>query len=353
MFTLVPLEDEATWSAALHRCGGHDTYHLPSYQRLSAPKESTTVLVTYEGTGSAFAALPLTVRPVPVAAPDAGPALFDASSVYGYPGLLTSTAGTAPIASALAADFTAGLLDLLRSLDVVTVFIRQNPLFESSWMFAGPGVQVISRGLTIPVDLRPAQEDRWAAASGNHRRQLRKAQQLDLEVHSGRTPASVAAFVRCYNETMERRDATEDFFVDTPQVSRILDELGEHAELWTAAQEGTVVTAGIFLLTGPTIQYHLGGTATDALPLGAARLLFELVAESGHSRGYETLHLGGGVGAGEDSLFRFKAGFSPRRLPYETVSIVVDSAAYADLCARSSAADTDFFPRYRSAGLTL
>ena len=70
------------------------------------------------------------------------------------------------------------------------------------------------------------------------------------------------------------------------------------------------------------------------------------------SRGLQRLHLGGGVGASEDSLFRFKAGFSTDRHPFRTLRVVLDELAYADLVrARQPQSDpgdhTGFFPLYR------
>ena len=70
-------------------------------------------------------------------------------------------------------------------------------------------------------------------------------------------------------------------------------------------------------------------------------------------RGNDVLHLGGGVGGRADSLFQFKAGFSPRRHAFHTWRVIVDPDQYEALCARrpgSENADdaTDFFPRYRA-----
>jgi len=69
------------------------------------------------------------------------------------------------------------------------------------------------------------------------------------------------------------------------------------------------------------------------------------------------LHLGGGVTAKEDdSLLRFKAGFSADRAPLYTYFTVRNRAAYDELCARKRAYErqtngtelqSDFLPLYR------
>jgi hypothetical protein len=65
------------------------------------------------------------------------------------------------------------------------------------------------------------------------------------------------------------------------------------------------------------------------------------------------LHLGGGRGGAEDSLFRFKAGFSDRRHAFATWRWVVRPEAYERLCAARRAAGgpeppAGFFPAYRA-----
>ena len=64
--------------------------------------------------------------------------------------------------------------------------------------------------------------------------------------------------------------------------------------------------------------------------------------------GARWMHLGGGVGGAEDSLFRFKAGFSPRRHRFETWRWIVDPHAYERRCRHANVgADESFFPAYR------
>jgi hypothetical protein len=70
------------------------------------------------------------------------------------------------------------------------------------------------------------------------------------------------------------------------------------------------------------------------------------------ARGDRVMHLGGGVEAFDDSLFRFKAGFSDRRQPFRTWRVVLDPHRYAALSeAVDPAADpadfTGYFPIYR------
>jgi hypothetical protein len=63
-------------------------------------------------------------------------------------------------------------------------------------------------------------------------------------------------------------------------------------------------------------------------------------------------NLGGGVGFKEDSLFTWKAAFSPLHLPYKTWRYIANPAVYNALLEERGIdknSNIDFFPLYRSA----
>jgi hypothetical protein len=71
-------------------------------------------------------------------------------------------------------------------------------------------------------------------------------------------------------------------------------------------------------------------------------------------RSNSLLHLGGGVGGAEDSLFHFKAGFSPARGQFYTYRVVVDESKNATLNQAAESVrrvcgleSSNFFPGYR------
>jgi hypothetical protein len=84
----------------------------------------------------------------------------------------------------------------------------------------------------------------------------------------------------------------------------------------------------------------------------ADKLLYDTVRRWAKERGNRIFHFGGGVGGANDSLFSYKAGFSPRRHPFHTWRVVTDPDAYRRLVAeRNPTADPDdrtgTFPPYR------
>ncbi|REF36679.1 acetyltransferase (GNAT) family protein [Thermasporomyces composti] len=349
--TVITLDDESAWLAGLESAGGYDTYHLPAYQRLATPDGCTSVLLTYESEG-VHVALPLTLRPLPAEVRRATGYEYDATSVYGYPGPVCDVP-----ADNLGEEWRRAFADwftkVCAELSVLSVFVRTNPLLDASGLFTtGPFVPR-SATPTVAVDLTLGREERLARASAHHRRALRKSAQHGLTFVRDHSASAVTGFTTCYLETMAKHNAADSYLLDEARVRRMLTELGEHAELWVARKpDGEVASAAIFLRTNGIVQYHLGGTRTADYALGAARPLFEAVAEESHRRGDRWLHLGGGVGGDNDSLLRFKGGFGPDRFTYRTITAVLDEEAYR-AAARAVGLDPDraFFPAYRTAGL--
>ena len=76
---------------------------------------------------------------------------------------------------------------------------------------------------------------------------------------------------------------------------------------------GRPVAGGLFVACHGLLQYHLGGTLNEALPLAPMKLLVDEVRLWGAANGMRVLHLGGGTTAdSDDPLMHFKRGFSDR-----------------------------------------
>ena len=105
------------------------------------------------------------------------------------------------------------------------------------------------------------------------------------------------------------------------------------------------------------IHAHLEGNHPDYLKLAPFKLMIEDIRVWGRSRACHTLHLGGGRGAKEDSLFYFKAGMSKRRHAFCVSKWIVDPSRYEELVSeRHEYARVnhlrfepgEYFPAYRA-----
>ena len=125
--------------------------------------------------------------------------------------------------------------------------------------------------------------------------------------------------------------------------------------MFYAVLNGEIIAMSIMLFGNKQMHYHLSGSMMEYLNLAPSNLLLYKAALWGCEKGFKTFHLGGGVGSGEDNLYKFKAAFN-RNSEYQ-FSIgkeIFDEEKYNDLVALRSKSDSEFdtdskyFPLYRS-----
>ena len=103
------------------------------------------------------------------------------------------------------------------------------------------------------------------------------------------------------------------------------------------------------LATNRRMNYHLSGSLREYSSLAPTNLLLYEAALWGCANGCKTLYLGGGVGSGEDSLFKFKRAFYKGGLNHFYIGKrVYDQEKYDELLALREVIDNPgYFPKYR------
>ena len=331
--------DASSWASFLGD-NRHDFYHLPEYVALCAEQEGgkPTALLASEG-GRAML-LPLILRPIPGGA-------TDATSPYGYPGPLVSENG--------GADFVRkaliGCADLMRANGATSLFVRNHPLLGPP-LPDGVGT-VIEGGDTVSVDLTQPSEELWRQTMSGHRSQINRA------IRSGRVArfdtdwTAFDDFKDLYRRTMQRVSADSYYFFDDGYFERLRTALGDRLRLCVVIADDTVAAAALFVETCGIVQFHLAGSDPAFASEGLTKLMLHHARSWAKERGDVVLHLGGGLGGSNDSLLRFKAGFSSLRHRYQTLRVVLDQVEYDRLVRRRSedgalALRPGFFPAYRA-----
>lgn len=337
------------WPEFLERTP-HDFYQLPRYAEMSGRHEGGRPAAFYgESAGSAFL-LPLLLRPIPpeLATPDHR---FDATSPYGYPGLLA----TDPTDQAGVEVFLECFRRASRERGIVAAFIRLHPFLRVPIEALSRYGDCVRHADVVYIDLTRSAEELWRELRGNHRtginRLLRAGYRVVIDDWS-----YFDDFTAIYRATMSRVEATDFYFFSDAYFRDLRAALGERLHLCVVrAPNESTAAAGLFTTTSGIVQYHLGGTAEEHLRVAPSKLLFHAVRLWAAECGERILNLGGGVGGEGNSLFHFKAGFSRSRAEYHTFRLVLDPEGYAQLtrrwrerCADSQRAPQDFFPIYRS-----
>lgn len=332
--------DAPEWGAMLDSIP-HDFYHLPAYVTMCATRERGRACALHLTMGGRAMLLPLIIRDV-----EGGG--VDATSPYGYPGPLFTDSDPDFQRIAMVA-----CRKLLRGAGIVSVFIRLHPILNPIPP-AGLGT-LVEHGDTVRIDLTGPDGDLWAKLRNNHRRDIVRTRRLGFVARMDEEFRHLDTFKRLYRETMERRGAGAFYFFDDAYFAELRDALGDRLKLCVVERDGDVAAAGLFVRSGSIVEYHLSGTAEESIHLQPTKLMIHHASMWGREQGCQILHLGGGVGANQDSLLHFKLGFSPDRQPFSTLRMVLDLSAYKRLVrAADPGADVSscdgFFPAYRMDG---
>ncbi len=343
--------DDAAWLAALQGTR-HDVYHLPCYADAIAKHERghAQLWIASDATTSSKVILPLIVQPVSLdaATHEGGTDHVDASSPYNYGSPLVSTAAERRHVQELWRE----LERQLHNAGFVSLFLRMNPYlpFPTEQTFSPH--EVVHHGRTVAVDLNASVDELWRRI---RKRTKPKVNGLHREgFFLRRTDASgIERFEAMYRNHMQRLGASERYFFGVAHFYLLAENCGDAFELYEViGPTGETVAAAIFLVYDGVANYHLSATHADFVDRSPISLLLWDAIKTFSSRGLRYVHLGGGRGGEEDSLFHFKTGFGKELMPFSTVRLVLNERAYANACAERGITSFDdragFFPAYRA-----
>lgn len=340
--------DEAdTWNTLLARIPRADVYFSPDYLlALEKWGEGEARAFFYEE-GDDLLLYPFMRRELPrfdgLEAEIAG--YGDVSTPYGYGGPILSGEPS----PGFAARARAALENHFRDDGVISEFIRFHPLIDNQAVWPLSQIRMLQN--TVAMDLAGGETPILQRMNPNTRRKVRRSFRENLDVEISRSVDAVGEFWRVYDATMTRLGAKDYYHFSQDALLQFVECLGDRAWICLVRSEGATAAAGLFLHYGEFLHYHLGGSSAELLNVRPNDRMFYEMAAWGHERGAKMLHLGGGA-AGNDSLFRFKSGFSDLVFEWYLGSAIHDANAYSTLTAArekstGKPAPAEFFPAYR------
>ena len=347
--------NDPRWDAML-RTAPHDFYVLPGYVALSARFDGGRPVGLLVVDGDDQLLLPLILRDIPGGFARDGQ--LDATSPYGYPGIVLSAANpTVPAASAFIDRAMTAAIAALRERGVVSLFLRLHPLLPIDTAPLARHGTVVDHGHTVSIDLLRNEADLFPDLRRDHHRNLRRLDRLGFttEIDEKCRPESIARFAEVYRQTMHRLGASDAYAFDADYVRDLATALDGRLAIILIRDGDVVAAAGIVTEMAGIVESYISGTRDEYVRFAPSKLKVRESAKWARARGNRLVHLGGGLGGAEDRLFEFKAGFSRQRHLFQTVRIVTDRPAYDDLVTRWSVAsgepgsdDRGFFPPYRA-----
>lgn len=268
---------------------------------------------------------------------------YDFASPYGYGGWLIEGEN----ADRLFEEYN----NWCNDNNIVSEFVRYHPVIKNH-LSAANNYEITELGKTVSLDLTSS-ETIWNNITSKNRNMIRKAQKNGVKIFNGRHPNLFREFKKIYNSTMNRDSADSYYYFSDSFYESICDDLPYNSQIFFAEYDKKIIAASIMLMTNKYMNYHLSGSLFEYANLAPTNLLLYEAALWGSANGYKSLYLGGGVGSGEDNLFKFKKSFY-RNDDLNSFYIgkkIYNNEKYSELVSkRKIYFDDSFFPRYRAKG---
>ncbi len=342
MLTTYTLEQSEKWDAAVRSFREYDVYWLSGYVRaFQIHGDGDPRLFFYEGEETRGINVVM-VRDVADDPRFTGRIprgqYFDIATPYGYGGWIIEGTGT----EELFREYSRWM----EQNGIISEFVRFHPMLENHAACTGH-YEVIRLGEVVHMDLS-SPEEIWQNITSKNRNVIRKAAKNGVTIYNGRFPQIFGTFREIYDATMDKDHADAYYYFGREFYDSILADLPRNAQVFWAEKDGKVIAASIILFANGRMNYHLSGSVREYSSLAPTNLLLYHAALWGNANGYRSFYLGGGVGSGEDGLFKFKRAFYKGDLHrFHIGKKVYDQEKYDELLALRGPLDTGFFPKYR------
>ncbi len=338
-YQIVSVKEKALWNRYVQSCLEYDFYHTWSYHTLEKSGEPVLFVYQHQETIVVF---PLLKRYID------GTKYSDFTSVYGFSGPI-SNIRFEDMDTETMEGFKDDFLDFLTFEQNISVFCRLHPMINHDILVERFG-SLVNNGKTIAINLKTTLEVQRSKYRRQFRSKIRQLREQGFTLRVAENNAEVQAFVKIYRENMLRVHADSFYLFEEDYFFNMLnsDDFESSVLLLYVGEE---ISCGAFVTySNEIMQFHLAATNSTYISKAPMKLLVDEATLVGREKGMKFLHLGGGVGGNEDSLYEFKAGFSDHVLNFKTWRYVSNQEAYDQLVndrVETQTITTDFFPLYR------
>jgi hypothetical protein len=268
----------------------------------------------------------------------------DLTSVYGYTGPLCVDGKES---SAILANEWSIISNYFSEQGVICYFSRVNDFtthIDSLQSISG----VEKSGTTVFIDLATTPIEQISNYRKVHRRDVRSLKKTGYLCDFVSYEDGIDQFIGVYHQSMDMVGASEAYYFPRQYYELLFSNPDFEVKIAIVELNGEVACAGIFFFGNGIVQYHLSGTSPAYYRHAPNKLMLDFVREYACNRGgFSVFHLGGGLGGKEDSLFKFKSGFSKNTLDFYLIKSIFNVPLYNEL-SKDKDANIGFFPAYRA-----
>ena len=267
---------------------------------------------------------------------------FDFSTPYGYGGFIVEGSDIEQINNEYS--------EYCIKNNIICEVVRYHPVLCNSYN-TNKIYDVKNIGTTVTIDTSNYNEI-WNNITSKNRNMIRKAKKNNIKIYWGRDDYLIDEFMQIYNSTMDKDNAKLYYYFERDFYKSILNDLKYNAQFFYAKLDNEIISMSIILFANNKVHYHLSGSKRDFQHLAPTNLLLYEVACWSCMNGYKSLHLGGGLGAKEDSLYKFKKSFyKGDDTRFDIGKKIYNVDLYnelVDIASKNKSLDENYFPLYRS-----
>ncbi len=339
-FSIIKVTDPR-WVEIISLSKQYDFYHTQSYSMLEKTYEPVLCVAFQD---SDFIAIPLLLRGIEKTD------LFDCTSVYGYCGPV-SNLHFENLSKDHISYFQSELFSFFKKSHIVSAFSRLHPIYNQDPVFQNFGM-IRDINKTVAIDLTLPKEEQFGKYRKVHKQLIKKLRENGFVVITASTKYEIDYFIQIYHKLMKRLSADSSYFFEKEYFYQMLDNPCFESKLLLAKRDNEIAGGAIFTLVNGIMQYHLSAETLKFRDQSPTRLIIDEARLLGCEHNMKFLHLGGGVhGNSEDSLFKFKKGFSDLLFDFRGWQLIVDQSKYSyliDFFGIDTQNTTDYFPVYRA-----
>lgn len=335
--------NNSNWSKIISLSCEYDSYHTSSYSKLELLEGNKEPVLLVASIDDDFIAMPLVIRKIP------NSDLYDCTSAYGYCGPISNLPSES-VPRQLIVYFQHKLQDFFLERNIVSAFSRLHPLINQSVFLNGIG-RIKSINETVSIDLKLPEQQQLKQYRKSCKSEINQLRKDGFYVTEATTENEVENFIVLYHERMKKVEAAPQYFFTNEYFNTILNNRCFKSKLLLAKINDEIAAGAIFTLTNKFMQYHLAVSQEEYRHNAPMKLILDEARKIGISLNISYLHLGGGVnGRNNDSLFRFKSGFSDFRHIFQVWQLIINEDKYSyltDLFKIDREKNQDYFPLYR------
>ncbi|MFW5804730.1 MAG: lipid II:glycine glycyltransferase FemX [bacterium] len=321
----------------------HDVYYTPKYYSLfESYEDGKAQCFVFEKDGD-IALYPFLLNSVNDLGYDLDQQYYDIQGAYGYNGVVSSSYQPNFIDS-----FYGAFNKWCQKNNIIAEFIRFNPYFMNH-NFSKDYLQQLLNRRTVILDLNDSFDTIWEKAfSSKTRNMIRKALKNDYTTTIDNTDKGVRDFYNIYLNTMKGIESDSYYYFNLNMFQKMLNEPSFHF-LFVEDDEYSRVATMILMIYGKYAHYHLSGRVIEKADNSVNNyLLYEAIKVAKH-KGAEWFHFGGGNSIDEnDSLFRFKKGFSKTYLDFYIGKKIHNQKVYSSIHEQWKKKHPNSFNQYKN-----